>query len=68
MTCSFKSGEQFGIGKTDVLCEAIDGSGNRATCAFTINVAGKVGTVYIIRMCGIKLIPVTTYLQIDCKS
>ena len=41
LTCNFESESQFGIGATDVVCEAIDDSGNKATCTFTIHVAGK---------------------------
>ena len=41
LTCSIESGKQFRIGKTGVVCDAIDYSGNNATCAFTIDVTGK---------------------------
>ena len=41
LTCSFHSGSQFGIGKTDVVCQAVDDSGNNASCVFTVNVTGK---------------------------
>ena len=41
VTCDAESGSQFGIGKTEVICEAVDVAGNRATCMFTVNIQGK---------------------------
>ena len=41
VTCDPESGNQFGIGKTKVICEAVDFAGNRATCVFTVNIQGK---------------------------
>ena len=40
LTCSYEPGSQFGIGLTEVVCEATDGSGNKATCTFNIEVIG----------------------------
>ena len=40
VTCSLESGSQFEIGATHVTCEALDSSGNQATCAFTVQVKG----------------------------
>ena len=39
--CNPQSGTNFTIGQTDVICEAVDGSGNRASCSFQVNVTGK---------------------------
>ena len=41
VTCSVESGSKFEIGETEVICQAIDPAGNRATCVFTINIEGK---------------------------
>ena len=41
VACSVESGSQFGIGEIEVVCQAIDSAGNRATCAFTVKIAGK---------------------------
>ena len=41
VTCSLASGSQFEMGKTEVTCEARDPSGNKALCAFVIEVRGK---------------------------
>ena len=41
LTCSRESGSQFGIGSIEVVCEATDESGNKATCVFNIAVIGK---------------------------
>ena len=41
VTCDPESGNQFGIGKTKVICEAVDFAGNRATCVFTVNIQGN---------------------------
>ena len=41
VTCNVESGSKFGIGETEVLCQAIDPAGNRATCVFTIKIVGK---------------------------
>ena len=38
--CAPESGGQFSIGVTEVECEAIDSSGNKAACQFTVNVIG----------------------------
>ena len=44
VTCSVKSGSKFGIGETEVVCQAIDLAGNRATCVFTVKIEGKLFT------------------------
>ena len=41
VSCSVASGDQFEIGKTEVICEARDPSGNEAFCLFAIKVIGK---------------------------
>ena len=41
VTCSTKSGSQFGIGETKVICQAVDRSGNKATCMFTVKIEGN---------------------------
>ena len=41
VTCDPKSETNFTIGQTTIACEAIDESGNRATCSFQVNVTGK---------------------------
>ena len=41
VTCSTESGSQFGIGETEVICQAVDPSGNQATCMFTVKIAGN---------------------------
>ena len=40
ITCSPESGTEFTIGQTDVTCEAVDISGNRAACSFNVSVTG----------------------------
>ena len=39
--CTPSSGSEFIIGVTEVVCEAIDKSGNNATCSFNVNVTGQ---------------------------
>ena len=39
--CDPQSGTNFNIGETTVICEALDGKGNRAACSFQVNVMGK---------------------------
>ena len=41
VTCSVESGSQFGIGETEVVCQAVDPSKNQETCVFTVEVKGK---------------------------
>ena len=41
VVCNPQSGTNFTIGQTNVTCEAVDGSGNRAECSLQINVTGK---------------------------
>ena len=41
VTCSTKSRRRFGIGATEVICQAIDQYENQATCSFTVHVKGN---------------------------
>ena len=41
VTCNAENGTQFQIGETEVLCQALDQAGNRATCSFIVDVVGK---------------------------
>ena len=41
VACDAESGSLFGIGETEVICEAVDFAGNHATCVFTVNIQGK---------------------------
>ena len=41
VTCSTESGSQFGIGETEVICQAVDPSGNQAMWAFTVKINGN---------------------------
>ena len=41
INCTTSSGSEFIIGVTEVVCEAIDKSGNNATCSFNVNVTGQ---------------------------
>ena len=38
VTCDPSSGTTFPIGHTDVTCEAVDRSKNKAECSFSVNV------------------------------
>ena len=40
VSCEPQSGSKFIIGNTTVQCEAVDGSGNRAECNFSVYVTG----------------------------
>ena len=40
--CDIKSGSQFRIGETEVICQAVDSTGNQENCTFTVKVKGKV--------------------------
>ena len=40
VTCDSPSGTDFDIGQTTVTCNAVDGSGNKKTCNFQIDVRG----------------------------
>ena len=61
VSCNLQSGTNFNIGRTNVTCEAVDGSGNRAECSFQVDVIGKYScTVCILMLLNIcKLILVT---------
>ena len=41
ITCNGVSGSRFGIGETKVICEAIDPTGNSASCVFIVKIEGK---------------------------
>ena len=41
ITCDAESGNQFGIGETEVTCQAVDPTGNQATCMFTVKIEGN---------------------------
>ena len=40
ITCNAESGSQFQIGNTQVHCQAVDPTGNRATCTFDVQIKG----------------------------
>ena len=42
MACDVESGSHFGIGETEVICEAVDSTGNKATCTFILTIKGNV--------------------------
>ena len=42
VTCNTESGSLFEIGKTEVICQAVDPSGNQAMCMFTVKIEGNV--------------------------
>ena len=41
IACDVESGSQFGIGRTKVICRAVDPTGNQATCTFTVEIIGN---------------------------
>ena len=41
-TCDAQSGAKLSTGYRLITCEAVDSSGNRANCSFTIHVYGKI--------------------------
>ena len=41
ITCDVVSGSQFVIGKHEVICQALDPSGNLANCSFTVTIEGN---------------------------
>ena len=41
ITCDVESGDYFGIGETEVICQAVDSFGNQVTCTFTVTVEGN---------------------------
>ena len=41
ITCNLANGIQLGIGKTGVICKALDQAGNEATCSFIVDIEGK---------------------------
>ena len=41
MTCDAESGSQFEIGETKVTCQAVDPTGNQATCMFIVKIEGN---------------------------
>ena len=44
ITCDAESGSQFGIGEAEVTCQAVDPTGNQATCTFTVKIKGRLFT------------------------
>ena len=42
--CNVESGSQFQTGETEVTCQAVDSSGNRANCTFDVQVRGNDNT------------------------
>ena len=40
ITCDFESGSYFEIGETQVTCQAVDPTGNWATCTFDVQTKG----------------------------
>ena len=40
-TCEVDSGSHFGIGETEVVCQAVDSAGNETNCTFTVTVEGN---------------------------
>ena len=46
ITCDVESGSQFGIGKTEVKCQAVDSAGNQANCTFTVTVEGNDNSLF----------------------
>ena len=41
IACDADSGNDFKIGETEVTCEAVDPTGNQATCTFTVKIEGN---------------------------
>ena len=41
ITCDADSGSQFRIGEKEVTCQAVDPTGNQATCSFTVKIEGN---------------------------
>ena len=41
ITCDAYSGSHFKIGETEVTCQAVDLTGNQATCTFTVTIEGN---------------------------
>ena len=41
ITCDAVSESQFTIGKNEVTCQAVDPTGNQATCSFTVKIEGN---------------------------
>ena len=50
ITCDAESGNQFGIGETEVTCQAVDPTGNQATCMFTVKINGTLFDFF--KMCN----------------
>ena len=45
ISCNIESGSHFGIGETEVICQAVDLAGNQATCTFTVKIEGNIWQV-----------------------
>ena len=41
ITCDADSGSDFKIGENEVTCQAVDPTGNQATCSFTVKIEGN---------------------------
>ena len=52
VTCDVESGSHFGIGVTQVQCQAVDASGNHASCVFTVKVDGKMICIILDIICA----------------
>ena len=52
ITCDANSGNQFEIGETEVICQAVDPTGNHATCTFTVKINGKRSFVRNLQFCN----------------
>ena len=46
VTCNRLSGSRFTLGKTLVMCVAIDGSNNSAICQFEVTVVGMISFIH----------------------
>lgn len=49
--CDTDSGGDFQIGQNRVKCTALDPSGNKATCSFTVFVEGKIIFSALVHIC-----------------
>ena len=56
MTCDAESGSQIGIGETEVICEAVDPTGNQATCMFTVKIKGNANCFVKMVSCDGKIV------------
>ena len=49
ITCDTESGSHFEICETEVFCQAVDPTGNKATCPFTVKVQGMLFIIQRLR-------------------